>query len=75
MKHVCKIVYGLWDSIEDMAEALNESPNALKVAMESDQLPDSRHDEEIILTAVFNHSTLTRKHLENYRLKGVRCEF
>lgn len=51
MKRIIDGVYTLWPTIEEMAEALMESPRVLRDARERDRLPDEKHDRAIVVRA------------------------
>lgn len=51
MTTLSKKIFALWDSVDEMAADLGESPNVLRRARDLGHLPDPRHDRAISLRA------------------------
>jgi len=66
MKHILDI-YGLWPSIGEMARDLDEAPSELLSRREDGDLPDPRHDNRILMRAIYMGKYLRQAHLTEMR--------
>lgn len=62
-------VWSLWPTIGEMARDLNESPRLLIEQRENEELPDKRHDDALLIRAVWAGVRLDRMSLDAARLR------
>lgn len=71
MRNLAKTVWGLWPSLEEMADDLTESVNRLRLAHGRGELPDARHDQQIAARANLLGKRLTIRSLRAFRVNGA----
>lgn len=67
MKNITKSVWGLWPTVEEMAEDLTESVNRLRLQRDRGELPDEQHDRALAVRARAMGKRLTIKALKEFR--------